>query len=54
LAVYPVLDAGAIRYFDCGPLSRDVRRVITERKWRFAGPVNPKMLRWSLDGNGAS
>src|SRR5262245_29734538 len=54
LAVYPVLEAGAIRYFDCGPLSRDVRRVITDRQWRFASPANPKMLRWSLDLNRTS
>ena len=54
LAAYPVLEARAIRYFDCAPLSREVRRVITERKWRFASPVNPKMLRWSLDLNGTS
>lgn len=52
LAVYPVLAAGAIRYFDCGPLSRDVRRLITEGKWRFASPANPKMVSWALDGEG--
>src|SRR5678816_1272783 len=48
LAVYPVLEAGAIRYFDCAGLSEDVRRIITERKWRFAKPGNPKMVNWAL------
>src|SRR5262249_54443193 len=35
LAVYPVLEAGAIRYFDCGELSQNVRQIVTEGKWRF-------------------
>jgi hypothetical protein len=48
LAVYPVLEAGAIRYFDCAGLSEDVQRIITERKWRFAKPGNPKMVNWAL------
>jgi hypothetical protein len=53
LAVYPTLEAGAIRYFDCGQLSQDVRRLITEGEWRFVKPPNPKMVRWAL-GNGQS
>ena len=48
LAVYPVLEAGAIRYFDCAPLARDVRRLIVERKWRFARPPHARMVAWSL------
>jgi hypothetical protein len=48
LAVYPMLEAGAIRFFDCRKLSRDVRRLITEGKWRFVKPANPKMVRWAL------
>src|SRR5262245_61800873 len=53
LAVYPALEAGAIRYFDCGQLSQDVRRLITKREWRFANPPNTKMLRWAI-GDGPS
>ena len=48
LAVYPTLDASAIRYFDCGELSREVRRIVTEGQWRFVNPPNPKMVRWAL------
>jgi hypothetical protein len=48
LAVYPALESGAIRYFDSRTLARDVRRLITEGKWRFAKPANPKMVRWAL------
>ena len=48
LAVYPVLEAGAIRYFDCAPLAHDVRRLIVERKWRFEKPANPRMVDWAL------
>ena len=48
LAVYPTLEAGAIRYFECGQLAQDVRRIITEGKWRFVNPPNPKMVRWAL------
>lgn len=48
LAVYPTLEVGAIRYFDCARLSQDVRRLITEGKWRFAKPPNPKIVRWAL------
>ncbi len=48
LAVLPVLDAGAIRYFDCGELSRAVRRLVEQRQWRFARPVDAGMLRWAI------
>ena len=48
LAVYPTLEAGASRYFDCGQLSQAVRRLVTERKWRFVNPPNAKMVRWAL------
>jgi hypothetical protein len=48
LAVYPVLEASAIRYFDCAPLAAQVRQVVRKRQWRFAGTVNPALVRWSL------
>src|SRR5215510_13124556 len=48
LAVIPVLDAGAIRYFDCRALSKSVRRIVRQRRWRFAKPVDPRMVRWAL------
>jgi len=48
LAVYPVLEAGAIRYFDCAELSDRVRQIVRTREWRFARPVSTAMLHWSL------
>ena len=48
LAVIPVLDAGAIRYFDCRELSRAARLLIRQRKWRFARPVDARTVRWAL------
>jgi hypothetical protein len=48
LAVYPVLEARAIRYFDCAELARDLRRLIREGGWRFSKPANPKLARWAL------
>ena len=48
LAVMPALDAGAIRYFDCRELSTAARRVVRQRQWRFARPVDPRMVRWAL------
>jgi hypothetical protein len=48
LAVYPALEVGAIRYFDCGQLTQDVRGLIAEGGWRFAKPPNAKMLHWAL------
>jgi len=51
-AVYPALEAGTIRYFDCGELAEDVRRLMTQGKWRFVKPPNAKMMHWAL-GNGS-
>jgi hypothetical protein len=48
LAVLPVLEAGAIRYFDGRVLARDVRALIAKRGWRFAKPANAKMVSWAL------
>ena len=48
LAVYPVLEVGAIRYFDCAELAAAVRELVRQRQWRFASPPNPKLLHWSL------
>ena len=48
LAVLPVLEADAIRYFDCAPLARDVRRLIEDGGWRFAKPANPGLTRRAL------
>ena len=48
LAVIPVLDAGAIRYFDCRELSRSVRRIVRQRRWRFAKPADSRMVSWAL------
>jgi len=46
-----VFDAGAIRYFDCRELSKSVRRIVRQRQWRFAKPVDPRMVRWALGGD---
>ena len=48
LAVIPVLQAGAIRYFDCRDLLRSVSRLVRQRQWRFSQAVDPRMVRWSL------
>jgi hypothetical protein len=48
LAVIPVLEAGAIRYFDCRELSRSVTRLVRQRQWRFAKPVDSRLVRWAL------
>jgi len=48
LAVIPVLEAGAIRYFDCRELCRSVERLVRTRQWRFAKPADPRMVRWAL------
>jgi hypothetical protein len=53
LAVLPVLEAGAIRYFDCRELSTSVRRLVRQRQWRFARPVDPRMVHWALSGQEA-
>ena len=54
LAVYPVLEANAIRYFDCATLAEDVRSLIRNKKWRFATPPNPAMAQWSLGRDGSA
>jgi len=48
LAVIPVLDAGAIRYFQCGELSRAVRQLVRQRQWRFAKSADPRIVAWAL------
>jgi hypothetical protein len=48
LAIIPVLDAGAIRYFDCRDLSRSVRRIVRQRRWRFAKPADSRMVSWAV------
>jgi len=51
LAVIPVLEAGAIRYFDCRQLHESVTRLVRQRQWRFAKPADPHMVRWALRGD---
>jgi hypothetical protein len=48
LAVIPVLDAGAIRYFDCDELASSARDLVRRKKWRFSRPVDPRMVKWAL------
>jgi hypothetical protein len=48
LAVIPVLDAGAIRYFDSRELSIMARRLVRQRQWRFAKAADPRLVRWAL------
>ena len=48
LAIYPVLEAGAIRYLDSRKLAGSVRELIEKKQWRFSGATNSKMVRWSL------
>ena len=48
LAVYSVLEARAIRFFECGELAPAVRELITKKQWRFAKFANPKMIAWAL------
>ena len=48
LAILPVLEANAIRYFECKALAKNVRRMIHAREWRFASAPNGTMLKWSL------
>lgn len=50
LAVLPVLEADAIRWFDGRSLAKEVRRLVDARAWRFAAPPNAAMLRWALTG----
>ena len=49
LAVLTVLEAGAIRYFDCKSLAHDVRALVETGGWRFSGSVNAKMRSWALN-----
>lgn len=53
LAVLPVLEANAIRYFDCRPLAKSVSHLIRAGEWRFARPPSAKMLDWALSGSRA-
>ena len=48
LAVIPVLEAGAIRYFDCRELYRSVTLLVKQRKWRFAKSVDGRMVSWAM------
>ena len=48
LAVYPVLEAHAIRYFDSRELAMSVRQLIETRQWRFENFSNTRMIHWSL------
>lgn len=48
LAVYPVLNAEALRYFDCSPLAAAVRQIIERKQWRFATRPPQAMLDWAL------
>jgi len=48
LAIYPVLRARAIRYFDCNALAKNLEHVIRGRQWRFKTPPNAAILRWAL------
>jgi len=48
LAVLPVLEADAIRWFDGKALAKAVRRLIDERAWRFNTAPNAAMLAWAL------
>ena len=51
LAVYPVLAAGGIRYFDSPELARNVKHLIEDREWRFAKSANPKLVGWALNAD---
>jgi hypothetical protein len=48
LAVYPVLKAQALRWFDCQSLAKDVRQLVEKREWRFSGSANAGMIAWAL------
>lgn len=52
LAIYPVLQARALRLVDCGQLSEAVRGLIESRGWRFSRATSPKVIQWSLRGEG--
>ena len=48
LAVIPVFEAGAIRYFDCRELSRAAERLVRKRLWRFAKSTDPRIVGWAM------
>jgi hypothetical protein len=48
LAVYPVLLAGALPWFDSQSLAKAVRELIQAKQWRFSGSTNPHMVAWAL------
>jgi hypothetical protein len=50
LATLPVLEAGAIRWFDCEELAANVREMVARKSWRFASAPNARMLAWALEG----
>jgi hypothetical protein len=49
LAVYPVLRAGALPWFDCQTLANTVRGLIERKRWRFSNSTNPRMVAWALE-----
>jgi hypothetical protein len=49
LAVYPVLRAGALPWFDCQTLAKAVRQLIEGKRWRFSNSTNPRMVAWALE-----
>jgi hypothetical protein len=49
LAVYPVLEAEALRWFDCSSLAPTVRKLIEGHQWRFTGSTNPRMMAWAVE-----
>jgi hypothetical protein len=51
LAVVPVLEAGAIRYFDCREASRAVEQIVRRHQWRFARPADPRLMHWAFGGD---
>ena len=48
LLVVPVLESGAIRWFDCREQLRNVQRVVRGKQWRFRTTPNGAMLDWAL------
>src|SRR5262245_56170336 len=50
LALIPVLQAGAIRYFDCRENLAAVQQLVRKRQWRFAKPADPRLVRWAMGG----
>jgi len=48
LIILPVLEAGALRWFDGQALADDVRRLVEKKQWRFSGTTNRPLLNWAL------